>query len=75
MTVEAVGEFELKDIEDPCWPATCWVLDHQKSELSLEGKNIGYGVPSDFELNFARYLTALGRADFEPTVESRASQA
>jgi enoyl-CoA hydratase/carnithine racemase len=26
-------------------------------------RNIGYGVPSDFELNFGRYLPALGQAD------------
>ena len=26
-------------------------------------RGIGYGVPSDFELNFGRYLPALGRAD------------
>ena len=26
-------------------------------------RNIGYGVPSDFELNFGRYLPAFGRAD------------
>jgi enoyl-CoA hydratase/carnithine racemase len=26
-------------------------------------RSIGYGVPSDFELNFGRYLPALGRAD------------
>jgi Enoyl-CoA hydratase/isomerase len=26
-------------------------------------RNIGYGVRSDFELNFGRYLPALGRAD------------
>ena len=25
-------------------------------------RSIGYGVPSDFELNFGRYLPALGRA-------------
>jgi hypothetical protein len=24
-------------------------------------RGIGYGVPSDFELNFGRYLPALGR--------------
>jgi hypothetical protein len=24
-------------------------------------RSIGYGVPSDFELNFGRYLPALGR--------------
>ncbi len=26
-------------------------------------RNIGYGVPSDFELNFGRYLPALGQTD------------
>jgi enoyl-CoA hydratase/carnithine racemase len=26
-------------------------------------RSIGYGLPSDFELNFGRYLPALGRAD------------
>ena len=25
-------------------------------------RSIGYGLPSDFELNFGRYLPALGRA-------------
>ena len=26
-------------------------------------RNVGYGIPSDFELNFGRYLPALGRAN------------
>ena len=26
-------------------------------------RDIGYGVPSDFEFNFGRYLPAFGRAD------------
>jgi enoyl-CoA hydratase/carnithine racemase len=30
-------------------------------------RNIGYGLPSDFELNFGRYLPALGRADDDDT--------
>jgi enoyl-CoA hydratase/carnithine racemase len=30
-------------------------------------RSIGYGVPSDFELNFGRYLPALGRADDDET--------
>jgi hypothetical protein len=30
-------------------------------------RSIGYGVPSDFELNFGRYLLALGRADDDDT--------
>jgi enoyl-CoA hydratase/carnithine racemase len=30
-------------------------------------RNIGYGLPSDFELNFGRYLPAFGRADNDDT--------
>ncbi len=30
-------------------------------------RSIGYGVRSDFELNFGRYLPALGRADDDDT--------
>ena len=30
-------------------------------------RNVGYGVPSDFELNFGRYLPALRRADEDDT--------
>jgi hypothetical protein len=30
-------------------------------------RNIGYGVPSDFELNFGRYLPTFGRTDDEDT--------
>ena len=30
-------------------------------------RNIGYGVRSDFELNFGRYLPAFGRADGDDT--------
>jgi hypothetical protein len=33
---------------------------------------IGYGVPSDFELNFGRYLPALGRARDDDTDTSLA---
>jgi enoyl-CoA hydratase/carnithine racemase len=32
-------------------------------------RGIGYGVPSDFELNFGRYLPALGRADDDPDTQ------
>ena len=31
-------------------------------------RDIGYGVPSDFELNFGRYLPSFGRADGNGTV-------
>jgi hypothetical protein len=30
-------------------------------------RSIGYGLRSDFELNFGRYLPALGRADDDET--------
>jgi hypothetical protein len=30
-------------------------------------RNIGYGVPSDFELNFGRYLPTFGRGDDDDT--------
>ena len=32
---------------------------------------IGYGVPGDFELNFGRYLPALGRADGDATGQEK----
>jgi enoyl-CoA hydratase/carnithine racemase len=31
-------------------------------------RSIGYGLPSDFELNFGRYLPSFGRADDDDTV-------
>ena len=30
-------------------------------------RSIGYGVPSDFELNFGRYLPPFGQADDDDT--------
>jgi hypothetical protein len=30
-------------------------------------RSIGYGLPSDFELNFGRYLPGFGRADDDDT--------
>ena len=34
-------------------------------------RGIGYGVPSDFELNFGKYLPRLGRADGDETGQER----
>jgi len=34
-------------------------------------RNIGYGVRSDFELNFGRYLPTFGRADDDKTDTQR----
>ena len=34
-------------------------------------RSIGYGVPSDFELNFGRYLPAFGPVDDDDTRQER----
>ena len=34
-------------------------------------RGIGYGIPSDFELNFGRYLPAFGRTDDDATEQER----
>ena len=36
-------------------------------------RNIGYGVRSDFELNFGRYLPALERSDDDDTDISKSA--
>jgi hypothetical protein len=36
-------------------------------QLRAKVPNIGYGVRSDFELNFGRYLPSFGRADEDGT--------
>jgi hypothetical protein len=36
-------------------------------------RSLGYGVPSDFELNFGRYLPALGPAADDNTEPDRSS--
>src|SRR5690348_1184029 len=60
---------ELKSSNDLFFP-----LLTLPSAQARRGKirNIGYGVRSDFELNFGRYLPALGRADDEETTTERA---
>jgi hypothetical protein len=44
------------------FPMLAWP-DAQARRAKLRG--IGYGVRSDFELNFGRYLPSFGRADDE----------
>ena len=51
---------ELQSSNDMIFPMLTWP-SAQTRRAKLRG--IGYGVPSDFELNFGRYLPALGRAD------------
>jgi enoyl-CoA hydratase/carnithine racemase len=55
---------ELESSNDMIFPMLTWPSARaRRAKL----RNIGYGVPSDFELNFGRHLTALGRADDDDT--------
>jgi enoyl-CoA hydratase/carnithine racemase len=51
---------ELQSSNEMIFPMLA-LPDAQARRPKLRG--IGYGVPSDFELNFGRYLPSLGRAD------------
>ncbi len=51
---------ELQSSNDMIFPMLAWP-SAQARRPKL--RDIGYGVPSDFELNFGRYLPALGRAN------------
>jgi enoyl-CoA hydratase/carnithine racemase len=53
---------ELQSSNDMIFPLLA-LPDAQARRPKLRG--IGYGVPSDFELNFGRYLPAFGRASGE----------
>jgi enoyl-CoA hydratase/carnithine racemase len=55
---------ELQSSNDMFFPTLAWP-SAQARRAKL--RNIGYGLPSDFELNFGRYLPALGRADDDDT--------
>src|SRR5580700_9273957 len=55
---------ELQSSNDMIFPLLA-LPDAQARRPKLRG--IGYGVPSDFELNFGRYLPAFGRADADHT--------
>jgi enoyl-CoA hydratase/carnithine racemase len=51
---------ELQSSNDLFFPTLAWP-SAQARRAKIKG--IGYGLPSDFELNFGRYLPALGQAD------------
>jgi enoyl-CoA hydratase/carnithine racemase len=51
---------ELQSSNDKIFPMLTWP-SAQARRAKLRG--LGYGVPSDFELNFGRYLPAFGGAD------------
>jgi len=55
---------ELQSSNDMIFPMLTWPgAQARRAKL----RNIGYGVPSDFELNFGRYLPTLGRPDDDDT--------
>jgi enoyl-CoA hydratase/carnithine racemase len=55
---------ELKSSDDMFFP-TLALPSAQARRAKV--RNISYGVPSDFELNFGRHLPTLGRADDDDT--------
>ena len=55
---------ELQSSNDLFFPTLAWP-SAQARRAKLRG--IGYGLRSDFELNFGRYLPAFGRADDDDT--------
>jgi len=60
---------ELQSSNDMIFPLLS-LPDAQSRRPKLRG--VGYGVPSDFELNFGRYLPSFGRADDDETNTDRA---
>jgi hypothetical protein len=55
---------ELQSSNDMFFSALPWLGQRTRR---ARVRSMGYGVPSDFELNFGRYLPALGRADHDDT--------
>jgi hypothetical protein len=51
---------ELQSSNDMIFPMLAWP-SAQARRAKLRG--IGYGLPSDFELNFGRYLPGFGQSD------------
>ena len=60
---------ELQSSNDMIFPMLAWP-DAQARRTKLRG--IGYGIRSDFELNFGRYLPSFGQAD-DNDAEKKAS--
>jgi len=63
---------ELQSSNDMIFPMLAWP-SAQARRAKLRG--IGYGVRSDFELNFGRYLSGFGRADEDETNTGHAKAA
>ncbi len=58
---------ELQSSNDMMFPMLGWP-DAQARRTKLRG--IGYGIRSDFELNFGRYLTEFGRPDDDKDMQA-----
>jgi hypothetical protein len=55
---------ELQSSNDMFFSALAWAGQRTRRARI---RSMGYGVPSDFELNFGRHLPTLGRADDDDT--------
>jgi enoyl-CoA hydratase/carnithine racemase len=55
---------ELPSSNDMFFPTLAWPSAQARR---AKIRSLGYGLPSDFELRFGRYLPALGRADDDDT--------
>jgi hypothetical protein len=60
---------ELQSSNEMIFPMLAWP-DAQARRTKL--RDIGYGIRSDFELNFGRYLPSFGPADDDDTNTDRA---
>jgi hypothetical protein len=61
---------ELQSSNDMIFTALAWPSAQARR---AKVRNIGYGLRSDFELNFGRYLPAFGRADDDDTDSSKSA--
>jgi enoyl-CoA hydratase/carnithine racemase len=55
---------ELQSSNDMFFPTLAWPSAQARR---VKIRSMGYGVPSDFELNFGKHLPTLGRADDDNT--------
>ena len=55
---------ELQSSNDMIFPMLAWP---RAQAIRTKLRDLGYGAPSDFELNFGRYLPSFGRADDDNT--------
>ena len=59
---------ELQSSNDMFFSALAWPGQRTRR---AKVRSMGYGVPSDFELNFGRYLPSFGPAEDDATGQER----